>query len=72
MTQELSQSLIFFEDKHSYIITSHPNIKLLQELTTKEDRSRLIRRLKETEDRRGNWIGRLEAQKWSTAVLELI
>ncbi|MCD4925651.1 dihydrofolate reductase family protein, partial [Enterococcus faecalis] len=54
-TQELSPDVYFYEDKHSYIITSHPEPSTASRTFTKEDPVTLIRRLKE-EDGAGIWI----------------
>lgn len=55
VTQELSPDVYFYEDKHSYIITSHPEPSTASRTFTKEDPVTLIRRLKE-EDGAGIWI----------------
>ena len=47
VTQELSPDVYFYEDKHSYIITSHPEPSTASRTFTKEDPVTLIRRLKE-------------------------
>lgn len=54
VTQELSPDVYFYEDKHSYIITSHPEPSTASRTFTKEDPVTLIRRLKE--DGAGIWI----------------
>ena len=55
VTQELSPDVYFYEDKHSYIITSHPEPSTASRTFTKEDPVTLIRRLKEEDGASSCW-----------------